>query len=143
MEKTIENTWSPTSWQEKTIKQLPTYSDKKLLDRNYSHLKSLPPLVTSWEIEALKAKLAEVGAGKSFLLQGGDCAESFDAVTSPKIVNMLKVMLQMSFILIHEMGVPVHRIGRIAGQYAKPRSSDFENVNGKEIHSYRGDLINR
>lgn len=143
MEKTIKNTWSPTSWKEKTVKQLPTYSNSELLEENYSQLKGLPPLVTSWEIEALKVKLAEVSAGKSFLLQGGDCAESFDLVTSPKIVNMLKVMLQMSFILIHEMGVPVHRVGRIAGQYAKPRSNDFENVNGKEIHSYRGDLINR
>ncbi len=142
MEKTIEKNWTPTSWQKKTITQLPPYEDKNKLSENYELLKSLPPLVTSWEIEALKSKLAEVSSGKSFLLQGGDCAESFDAVTSPKIVNMLKVMLQMSFILIHEMGVPVHRIGRIAGQYAKPRSSDFENVNGKEIHNYRGDLIN-
>ncbi|MEX2362953.1 MAG: 3-deoxy-7-phosphoheptulonate synthase class II, partial [Balneolaceae bacterium] len=91
---------------------------------------------------ALKSKLADVGAGKSFLLQGGDCAESFDATRAPKIVNMVKVLLQMSFILIHEMGVPVLRVGRIAGQYAKPRSNDFETVNGKEIHNYRGDLIN-
>ncbi len=143
MEKTIQQSWSPVSWKEKTIKQLPAYTNVPKLEKNYKKLESLPPLVTSWEIEALKNKLADVSSGKSFLLQGGDCAESFEATTSPKIVNMLKVMLQMSFILIHEMGVPVHRVGRIAGQYAKPRSKDFETINGKEIHSYRGDLINR
>lgn len=143
MEKTTYKNWTPTSWMDKPIKQLPTYEDQEKLTSNFNALASLPPLVTSWEIEALKGKLAEVSSGKSFLLQGGDCAESFDAVTSPKIVNMLKVMLQMSFILIHEMGVPVHRIGRIAGQYAKPRSSNFETVGGNKIHSYRGDLINK
>lgn len=134
--------WTPTSWKDKPVKQLPDYPDQAELEENFEMLKSLPPLVTSWEIEALKSKLADVAVGKAFLLQGGDCAESFDATTSPKIVNMVKVLLQMSFILIHEMGAPVLRVGRIAGQYAKPRSNDFETVNGKEIHNYRGDLIN-
>ncbi len=134
--------WSPTSWQNKPIKQLPKYPDQKTLDENFQILKKLPPLVTSWEIEMLKHKMAQVEAGKAFLLQGGDCAESFEHTTSPKVVNMLKLLLQMSFIMIHEMGVPVVRVGRIAGQYAKPRSSDFETVNGEQIHNYRGDLIN-
>ncbi|MDR9415398.1 MAG: 3-deoxy-7-phosphoheptulonate synthase class II [Gracilimonas sp.] len=142
MQEVAKQNWTPTSWKQKPVKQLPDYPDQQKLEEAFQNLKSLPPLVTSWEIEALKKKLANVGAGKSFLLQGGDCAESFDATKAPKIVNMVKVLLQTSFILIHEMGVPVLRVGRIAGQYAKPRSNDFEMVNGKEIHNYRGDLIN-
>lgn len=142
MEDTLQQNWTPTSWLEKPVKQLPDYPDKKLLNKSFDQLKTLPPLVTSWEIEALKNKLAQVSAGKAFLLQGGDCAESFSLTNSTKIVNMVKVLLQTSFILIHEMGVPVVRLGRIAGQYAKPRSQDFETVNGEQIHNYRGDLIN-
>ncbi len=142
MQEVAHKNWSPTSWKDKPVKQLPEYPDQEQLDKSFETLKSLPPLVTSWEIEALKDKLAKVAAGKAFLLQGGDCAESFDATKAPKIVNMVKVLLQTSFILIHEMGVPVLRVGRIAGQYAKPRSNDFETVNGEEIHNYRGDLIN-
>lgn len=142
MQDVLPKNWTPTSWKDKPVKQLPEYPNKAELEESFETLKSLPPLVTSWEIEALKSKLADVAEGKSFLLQGGDCAESFDATKAPKIVNMVKVLLQTSFILIHEMGVPVVRVGRIAGQYAKPRSNDFETVNGKEIHNYRGDLIN-
>lgn len=142
MPEVIRKNWSPTSWKEKPVKQLPDYPDQKELEQSYEMLKDLPPLVTSWEIDALKNKLADISDGNGFLLQGGDCAESFDATKAPKIVNMVKVLLQMSFILIHEMGIPVLRVGRIAGQYAKPRSNDFETVNGKEIHNYRGDLIN-
>ncbi len=134
--------WSPVSWKEYPIKQLPTYPDQQELEAVYDELRKYPPLLTSWEVEALKKKLADVAAGRSFLLQGGDCAESFADCKAPKIVNLLKVLLQMSFILIHEMGIPVIRVGRIAGQYAKPRSSDYEIVDGKEIPSYRGDLIN-
>ncbi|MTI86745.1 MAG: 3-deoxy-7-phosphoheptulonate synthase class II [Balneolaceae bacterium] len=142
MNEVAEKSWSPTSWQDKPIKQLPKYPDQEALECCYKDLKALPPLVTSWEIEVMKNKLARISRGEAFMLQGGDCAESFGATTSPKIVNMLKVLLQTSFILIHEMGVPVLRVGRIAGQYAKPRSSDFEVVDGEEIHNYRGDLIN-
>ncbi|MEQ8524831.1 class II 3-deoxy-7-phosphoheptulonate synthase [Gracilimonas sp.] len=142
MQEVAHKNWSPTSWKDKPVKQLPEYPDQERLEKSFETLKSLPPLVTSWEIEALKDKLANVAAGKAFLLQGGDCAESFNATKAPKIVNMVKVLLQTSFILIHEMGVPVLRVGRIAGQYAKPRSNDFEMVNGEEIHNYRGDLIN-
>ena len=143
MQDLIKDNWTPTSWLDKPVKQLPDYPDRQVLDESFDTLKGLPPLVTSWEIEKLKHKLADVSAGKAFLLQGGDCAESFSLTKSPKIVNMVKVLLQTSFILIHEMGVPVVRVGRIAGQYAKPRSQDFEQVNGQNIHNYRGDLINR
>lgn len=142
MEETLQENWTPTSWLNKPVKQLPAYPDKQALDDSFATLKKLPPLVTSWEIEALKNKLAQVSAGKAFLLQGGDCAESFSLTNSQKIVNTVKVLLQTSFILIHELGVPVVRLGRIAGQYAKPRSQDFEEVNGEQIHNYRGDLIN-
>lgn len=134
--------WSPTSWKDFPIKQLPPYPDEEELQKAYEELRKNPPLITSWEVEALKNKLANVAAGRSFLLQGGDCAESFAGCKSPKIVNLLKVLLQMSFILIHEMETPIVRIGRIAGQYAKPRSNDFEIVDGEKIHNYRGDLIN-
>lgn len=134
--------WHPLSWNPKPIEQLPAYPDTAALQKTYNELSSLPPLITSWEIEALKEKLANVAAGKAFLLQGGDCAEAFEACKAPKIVNMLKVLLQMSFILVHEMGTPILRIGRIAGQYAKPRSKDFEEINGEKMLNYRGDLIN-
>ncbi|TVR32160.1 MAG: 3-deoxy-7-phosphoheptulonate synthase class II [Balneolaceae bacterium] len=134
--------WHPLSWSNKEIQQLPAYPDTEALQQAYNKLRSYPPLITSWEIEALREKLASVSDGKSFLLQGGDCAETFDACKAPKIVNLLKLMLQMSFILVHEMGTPIVRVGRIAGQYAKPRSKDFETINGVEMLNYRGDLIN-
>ncbi len=136
------NGWHPLSWNEKEITQLPPYPDTKELQKAFNELKSLPPLITSWEIQALKEKLAEISKGNGFLLQGGDCAETFDGCKSDKLVNLLKVMLQMSFIMIHEMGTEVVRVGRIAGQYAKPRSKNFEIVNGEKILNYRGDLIN-
>lgn len=134
--------WSPDSWKNYPVKQLPTYPDQRELAQAVEELRNLPPLITSWEVRALKQKLADVAAGEGFLLQGGDCAETFADCNSPKIVNLLKVLLQMSFIMIHEMGIPVVRVGRIAGQYAKPRSQDYEVVNGEKIPNYRGDLIN-
>lgn len=134
--------WNPTSWQEFPVKQMPEYPDQENLNSSYRELKSYPPLVTSWEIEKLRNKLAEAADGKRFIMQGGDCAETFDGCNPTNIVNLLKVLLQTSFILIHEMGIPVTRIGRIAGQYAKPRSKAFEEVNGEELYTYRGDLFN-
>src|SRR6056297_3344267 len=134
--------WHPLSWNDKEITQLPGYPNTEELQASFEELKALPPLITSWEIEALKEKLAKVSDGKAFLLQGGDCAETFDGCRSTKLVNLLKVMLQMSFIMIHEMGTEVVRVGRIAGQYAKPRSKDFEIVDGEKMLNYRGDLIN-
>jgi 3-deoxy-7-phosphoheptulonate synthase len=135
--------WSPDSWKGFEANQLPDYPNPDTLQTVCDDLHQLPPLVISWEIEALKQKLAEVAAGNRFLLQGGDCAESFADCQSPKMVNLLKVLLQMSFIMIHEMDTPVVRIGRIAGQYAKPRSKKYQIVDGEKIPNYFGDLVNR
>jgi 3-deoxy-7-phosphoheptulonate synthase len=136
------STWTPVSWQHYPIYQLPEYPDPDELQDAYDELRSYPPLVTSWEIQALKQKLADAAQGKAFLLQGGACAETFADCTADKLVNILKVMLQMSFIMIHEMKIPVIRVGRIAGQYAKPRSKDYEIIDGEKMLNYRGDLIN-
>ena len=113
------------------------------LEASLRILAGLPPLVTPWEIEALKSDLAEVAAGRKFLLQGGDCAESFDDCNAPAIVNRIKVLLQMSLVLVHGSEKPVVRVGRFAGQYAKPRSSDNETREGMTLPAYRGDLVNR
>jgi 3-deoxy-7-phosphoheptulonate synthase len=142
MSETTQNQWHPLSWKDKPAQQLPTYPDQDLLQKKFTELKSLPPLVTSWEIEQLRDKLKQVARGEAFILQGGDCAESFDRCTDSVIVNSLKVMLQMSLVMIHEMDIPLVRIARLAGQYAKPRSNDTEIVNGVELPTYRGDLIN-
>ncbi|GAB4232111.1 MAG: 3-deoxy-7-phosphoheptulonate synthase class II [Acidobacteriota bacterium] len=135
--------WSPSSWQQCKISQIPSYPDQEALERTIQELTKLPPLVTSWEVENLKSQLAEACFGKRFLLQGGDCSESFEDCNSSVIANKLKILLQMSLILVVGGKLPVIRVGRIAGQYAKPRSSDVEVRNGVELPSYRGDLINR
>lgn len=134
--------WSPLSWKDFPIEQMPNYTDKVALEKAFRQLQSYPPLTTSWEIESLRSKLTQVGRGEAFILQGGDCAERFEDCNPKHIVNLMKVLLQMSFILVHEMNLPIVRIGRIAGQYAKPRSSDTEVVNGETMNSYRGDIIN-
>ncbi|MCP3867799.1 MAG: 3-deoxy-7-phosphoheptulonate synthase class II [Gammaproteobacteria bacterium] len=140
--KTKSLPWSPTSWQQRAVSQQATYPSTEALDETLEQLAQLPPLVTSWEIEALKEQLAAAERGEAFLLQGGDCAESFSDCSSPVITNKLKILLQMSLLLIHGMRKPVIRVGRIAGQYAKPRSADTETKNGVSLPSYRGDLIN-
>lgn len=122
---------------------MPSYPDEDELNRVVKTLSSLPPLVTSWEIEDLKEKLAEVSEGKRFLLHGGDCSESFEDCSSEIITNKLKILLQMSLVLVVGSKKPVIRVGRIAGQYAKPRSSDNETRDGVTLPSYRGDLINK
>ena len=134
--------WRPESWQKFPALQQATYPDSAALDAVLARLASLPPLVTSWEILALREQIAEAQEGKRFVLQGGDCAESFDEVSSPLITNRLKVLLQMSLALVHGLQMPVVRIGRFAGQYAKPRSSDDETRGGVTLPSYRGDLVN-
>ena len=134
--------WSPESWRGKTALQMPTYPDPVALDAALHELKRLPPLVTSWEILALKQQLAEAQEGKRFLLQGGDCAENFSDCESGTISNRLKVLLQMSLVLVHGLRQPVIRVGRFAGQYAKPRSADTETRDGVTLPSYRGDVIN-
>lgn len=136
------NDWTPTSWQEKPALQQATYPSADALSRMVAQLAHMPPLVTSWEVEALKSQLAEASLGRRFVLQGGDCAENFDDCSSPIITNKLKILLQMSLLLVHGLRTPVTRLGRIAGQYAKPRSADFETRDGVTLPSYRGDLIN-
>ncbi|MFA6303685.1 MAG: 3-deoxy-7-phosphoheptulonate synthase class II [Legionella sp.] len=134
--------WSLTSWLERPYLQAATYADQKQLQKVVKQLSNLPPLVTSGEIKRLKKSIAMAGRGEAFILQGGDCAESFDECRSDIISNKLKIILQMSLILLHGMRKPVIRIGRIAGQYAKPRSADFETIDGITLPSYRGDIVN-
>lgn len=134
--------WHPESWQGKPAVQQPLYPDAGALATAVENLRALPPLVTSWEVEALRAQLAEAEDGKRFVLQGGDCAESFADCRPEIITNRLKVLLQMSLALVHGMKTRVTRIGRFAGQYAKPRSSDNEIRDGVTLPAYRGDLVN-
>jgi 3-deoxy-7-phosphoheptulonate synthase len=135
--------WHPTSWQQKPATQQPVYPDAEAARRVVDEIARLPPLVTSWEVEALKDKLGRAARGQAFLLQGGDCAESFDECDSSAIAAKLKILLQMSLVLVHATRRPVVRVGRIAGQYAKPRSADQETRGDTSLPSYRGDIVNR
>jgi 3-deoxy-7-phosphoheptulonate synthase len=123
--------------------QQPEYPDAEALEKILDELAALPPLVTSWEIVALKEHFAQAAAGRCFVLQGGDCAERFADCNSKRIANQLKVLIQMSLVLVQGTQKPVVRVGRFAGQYAKPRSADFENINGHRLPAFRGDLVNR
>jgi 3-deoxy-7-phosphoheptulonate synthase len=135
--------WSPTSWQARPAAQQVGYGDPAALERVLAEMGRLPPLVTSWEVEHLRGALASAARGEAFVLQGGDCAESFDECRSDPIAAKLKILLQMSLVLVHGTKKRVVRIGRIAGQYAKPRSADAETRNGVTLPAYRGDIINR
>ena len=135
--------WHPASWQKRTAAQQPTYPNQADLDRTIGSLSRLPPIVTSWEVDALKEHIATAQRGEAFVLQGGDCAETFDECTSENIVAKLKILLQMSLVMLYGLKKPVVRIGRMAGQYAKPRSADTETRDGKTLPSFRGDLVNR
>lgn len=135
-------TWNRDSWREFNILQQPNYPDLKELKEVEEKLKSLPPLVFAGEARSLKEELAKVCNGEAFLLQGGDCAESFTNFNANNIRDMFKVLLQMAIVLTFAGGYPVVKVGRVAGQFAKPRSSDFEEVNGVKLPSYRGDIIN-
>lgn len=134
--------WTPSSWTKKPIKQEVVYSDHSAVQRTLVKLKRLPPIVTPTEIIRLRKSLYDVALGNSLLLQGGDCAELFDYCEQEAIESKIKLLLQMSLILIWGANKPVVRIARIAGQFAKPRSSPMEMHNGVEIHSFRGDNIN-
>ncbi len=134
--------WTPSSWRDFPIKQQPTYEDQEALKSVETELGSYPPLIFAGEARTLKAKLAKVGRGEAFLLQGGDCAESFADFNTPNIKNFFKLMLQMNMVMMYATGKPVVKVGRIAGQFAKPRSSDFEEIDGVKLPSYRGDIIN-
>ena len=135
--------WAPDSWRARPATQQPSYPDPDALASVQHELGLLPPLVTSWEILALRKQVAEAQEGRRFLLQGGDCAESFSDCESGLISNRLKVLLQMSLVLVHGLRLPVVRVGRFAGQYAKPRSTDSETRDGVTLPSYRGDFINQ
>src|SRR5437868_658305 len=138
-----DNTWSPASWRAKRVDQPIDYPDPRQLDAVLARIARLPPLVTSWEVEKLKRQLAGAAQGDGFLLQGGDCAESFEDCQSPIIARMLKIILQMSVVLIYGCRQRLIRVGRCAGQYAKPRSSPTETRDGRTLPSYRGDMIKR
>jgi 3-deoxy-7-phosphoheptulonate synthase len=135
--------WSPTSWTSRPAGQQPAYRDAAALARAVDELSRLPPIVVSWEVEALKRQFAEAQDGRRFVLQGGDCAESFADCESGQIARKLKILLQMSLVLLHGLKMPVVRVGRFAGQYAKPRSADTETRDGVTLPCYRGDLVNR
>ncbi len=135
--------WSPDGWQRLPALQQPNYADPERLARVLAELARLPPVVVSWEVDQLRKELAAAQRGERFLLQGGDCAESFADCESDTITRKLKILLQMSVVLLHGLKKPVIRVGRIAGQYAKPRSADTETREGVTLPSYRGDLVNR
>ncbi|KAK9325801.1 DAHP synthetase [Lipomyces orientalis] len=134
--------WDPTSWHTKPIVQDVVYSSMKGVEKALQKLEALPPLVSPYEINNLQEKLRDAALGKAFVLQGGDCAELFDYCSQERIESKMKILLQMSLVLIWGTKLPLVRIGRIAGQFAKPRSKLTEEVNGQVIPSFRGDNIN-
>src|ERR687887_469041 len=139
--------WTRDSWRQKPIAQVPEYSDQGALASVERRLATFPPLVFAGEARSLKKALARVAAGEGFLLQGGDCAESFtdpsaNNISANNIRDFLRVLLQMAVVLTYAASVPVVKVGRIAGQYAKPRSSDFETRDGVTLPAYRGDAVN-
>ena len=134
--------WTKSSWQKFKALQQPKWPDRKAYEEAVETISKLPPVVFAGEIRDLKKQLADAVEGKAFLLQGGDCAEDFTHCTAPGIRETLKVILQMAVVLSYAGGKPVIKVGRMAGQYAKPRSADTEVVNGVEIASYRGDMVN-
>lgn len=139
----LSGEWRPDSWQAFPARQQPNYRDRTALDAAVAQLSRLPPVVVSWEVERLLAEFAAAQRGERFLLQGGDCAESFDDCDSSSIAQRLKILLQMSLVLVHGLKRPIIRVGRMAGQYAKPRSADTETRDGVTLPSYRGDIVNR
>ncbi|MGH7072535.1 MAG: 3-deoxy-7-phosphoheptulonate synthase, partial [Acetobacteraceae bacterium] len=134
--------WSPDSWRQFPICQAPAYPDQAVLARTEARLARFPPLVFAGEARRLKASLALAAEGRAFVLQGGDCAESFADFTANIIRDSFRVLLQMAVVLTFGAGLPVVKMGRMAGQFAKPRSSDFETIDGVTLPSYRGDMIN-
>ena len=135
-------TWNPTSWHDRPAAQQPEWPDAAALDRSLKQLSTMPPLVFAGEARALTSALGEVAAGRAFLLQAGDCAESFHDFSADNIRDKLRVILQMAVVLTYGSGVPVVKVGRIAGQFAKPRSANTEVVGGQEIASFRGHMVN-
>ena len=138
----MTETWTPKSWRQKPVSQVPAYPDADALARAETQLGTFPPLVFAGEARDLKARLAQVARGEAFLLQGGDCAESFGEHGADHIRDFFRVFLQMAIILTHGSTKEVIKVGRVAGQFAKPRSADFETIDGVDLPSYRGDIIN-
>ena len=136
------NIWKKSDWREKPRVQMPNYQNTKVLHDVEAQLSKYPPLVFAGEARSLKRQLGDVANGKGFLLQGGDCAESFEEFSADNIRDTFRVMLQMAVVLTYGAKCPVIKVGRMAGQFAKPRSSDTEIINGLELPSYRGDIIN-
>ncbi|HSC48105.1 MAG TPA: 3-deoxy-7-phosphoheptulonate synthase class II [Gammaproteobacteria bacterium] len=143
MDTKFHHPWKPDSWRSRVAGQQPLYPDPAAVERTLAEISRLPPLVTWGEVDKLRQQLVEAERGERFLLQGGDCAESFDDCAAEPIANKIKILLQMSLVLVHGLQKRVVRVGRMAGQYAKPRSADTETRNGVTLPSYRGDLINR
>lgn len=135
-------TWSPQSWRDRPAKQLPTYEDEAALKDVEAKIAKMPPLVFAGEARTLRAELAKVARGEAFLLQGGDCAESFAEFNAENIRDTFRVLLQMAIVMTFGGSMPVVKVGRVAGQFAKPRSADFETIDGVTLPSYRGDIIN-
>ncbi len=138
----MTQTWTPATWRDKPAKQLPAYPDEAQLQTAEKALSALPPLVFAGEARRLKAQLADVAAGKAFVLQGGDCAESFSEFGANKIRDTFRVLLQMAIIMTFGGTMPIVKMGRMAGQFAKPRSDENETIGGKTLPIYRGDIIN-
>ncbi len=134
--------WTPSSWQSRPAQQQPEWPDPGDLDRALKQISSFPPLVFAGEARSLQSSLAQVAAGNAFLLQAGDCAESFEEFSAVNIREKLRVILQMAVVLTYSLGVPVVKVGRIAGQFAKPRSSAFETIGDQQLPSFRGHIVN-
>jgi len=139
----MPQTWSPTSWKSYPASQQPVYPDKSKLDKVLRQIHVMPPLVTSWEVDHLQHGIADAQRGEAWFLQGGDCAETFDQCQTEPIASKLKLLLQMSLAIVFGSRKRILRVGRMAGQYAKPRSSDTETQNGMTLPCYRGDLVNQ
>jgi len=133
--------WSPTSWRERAAGQQPQWPDEAALERALKTVGGFPPLVFAGEARSLQASLAQVAAGNAFLLQAGDCAESFEKFSADNIREKLRVILQMAVVLTYSMGAPIVKVGRIAGQFAKPRSQDTERIGDDDVPSFRGHIV--
>ena len=136
------STWSASSWRKRPILQVPEYPDPKALGRAEEQLSGMPPLVFAGEVQSLRNRLGDVAEGRGFLLQGGDCAESFSEFSADHIRDTFKILMQMAVVLTFGLSMPVVKVARMAGQFAKPRSAPTETVDGVELPSYRGDMIN-
>src|SRR6476620_2704200 len=134
--------WSPSSWRHRTALQMPTYAHQPALQEVEARLSNMPPLIFPGEISQLRERVAAVSRGHAVLLQGGDCAESFDEFGQAPVESTFRVILQMAVVLTYAAACPVVKVGRIAGQFAKPRSADTETVDGLTLPSYRGDIVN-